>query len=685
MSIHLGIDIGGTFTDIVARNGNETWSTKVSTTPADLIEGVERGVEEVLSKDNDDPEAVSRFVHGTTVGTNAAIEQEGATLGLLMTEGFRDTLEIGRQNREEMYDLFVDQQTPVFLAPRERRVGIKERLDENGNILKSLEEDQVLNEVDRLVEAYEIDAVAICFLFSFANDEHERRAQELIEEHYPELYVSQSSAVDPKFREYERLVVTAFDAYLKPVLTDYISEMEAMLEDLEIETELQIMQSRGGITSARQITRRPVSTLLSGPAAAVSGAADIGSQAGYQNLITIDMGGTSCDVSLVRDGTAHISSEGEILKYPLRTPLIDVNTIGSGGGSIAWLDETNSLHVGPKSAGADPGPACYGKGGEEPTVTDASVMLGYINPEYFADGEFDLDVQASEAAIEASVADPLGYDLIEASKGIHNIVNTQMAEELRLVTVQRGFDPRNFSLFAMGGAGPVHAAWLAEELSIPRVIVPPTPGVLSASGLLSANIEHDHERTVNMELDNVDVDELEADYRDLTEKGEVAMRREGVDMEDIEVVRLADMQYSSQSFEITVEIPFEPISEADIDNIVENFHDRHEVRYGHKNPDDPITIVNLRVVHTYAPEQLAIQFDGIGGDIEDAIKNHREVQFAGYEDTFDAPIFDRSLLPIGEVFDGPAVIEESNSTTVVLPGQRCRVDEDGNLVIETDV
>jgi N-methylhydantoinase A len=682
MTIHTGIDIGGTFTDVVAREGEAVSATKVPSTPSDLVQGVQNGIEEIIQETQGDRGDVDRFVHGTTAGTNAVIEQNGGTVGLLMTDGFRDLLAIGRQNRKEMYDLFVGPQTPTFLAPREQRFDVKERIDADGEVITSLDEDQVVEIVDELVDKHDIDSIAICYLFSFKNPEHEKRTQEIVEERYPDLYVSRSSSVNPKFREYERLVVTAFDAYLKPVMTDYITRMEDMLDDEQLKCELQVMQSRGGITNADLIGERPVTTLLSGPAAAVSGAAHIGGQAGFDDLITLDMGGTSCDVSLIQNGNPRISSEGEILKYPLRAPLIDVNTIGSGGGSIAWIDETDSLHVGPESAGADPGPAAYDNGGTDPTVTDASVVLGYLNPEYFADGSFDLDVDAAEEAIRSTVVEPLEYDLVTAAKGIHNIVNTKMAEELRLITVKRGFDPRDFSLFAMGGAGPAHAAWLAEELNIPRVIVPPTPGVLSAGGLLSSDVEHDHEVTIGRQLQEMPVTDLEDAYGDLTEKGTLAMEREEVPLDEVEVTREADMRYVGQSFEIDVEIP-DSLTDGSFEEIRERFLRKHYQVHGHKNEEDPVEVVNLRVVHTFTPEQLRTKPEPVDGSLDGAQKTDRKMHFAGDDDVYEVPVYQRARLPFGVSFDGPAVVEQSDSTTTIYPGQCCRVDEEGNLIIHT--
>jgi N-methylhydantoinase A len=683
MTIRIAIDIGGTFTDVIAREDGAVASTKVPTTPANLIDGVRRGIDEILAEAGGSREDVSRFVHGTTAGTNAVIERNGGTVGVLMTEGFRDTLAIGRQKREDMYDLFLDEQTPTFLAPRERRVEITERVGAEGEVLTELDEDQVLESVGRLVDEHEVDAVAVCYLFSFINPDHEERTADLITEAYPEIEVSLSSRINPRFREYERLVVTAFDAYLRPVIESYVARMNTMLDEEAIDCELQIMQSRGGIAGAGVLEKKPVASVLSGPAAAVAGAADVGRRIGREHLITIDIGGTSSDVSLIEGGRPKITSEGEIQEYPLRMQMVDISTIGSGGGSIAGLDEADSLYVGPQSAGADPGPACYGRGGTDPTVTDASLVLGYLNPENFADGSFDLDPAAAVEAIEREVAETLDYDPVTAAKGIQKIMNTKMAQQLRLTTVQRGFDPRRFSLFAMGGAGPIQAGKLAEALAVPEVVIPRSPGVLSASGLLSADIEHDHETTFLRSLDSLEHGEVAEQFTELTRRGKKAMDREGVSVKDAAKTYQVDMRYEGQSFEIELELPIlSEYDETDIEKIRERFHDRHDEVYGHRNADDPVEFVNLRVIHSYSPDRLSPPAEVGGETVDTALKETRTAHFVDDEKAYDTPVYERSQLPAGASFDGPAIIEQSDTTTVVYPEQICRIDDNLNLLIK---
>lgn len=684
MTVQIAIDIGGTFTDVIARENKAVYSTKVPTTPENLITGVRRGIEEIVAETDGDREDVERFVHGTTAGTNAVIERNGGTIGVLMTEGFRDTLAIGRQKREDMYDLFLDEQTPTFLAPRERRMEIDERVGPDGEILSELDESDVLESVRELVEDHNIDSIAVCYLFSFTNSDHEDRTAELIREQFPEVNVSLSSTINPRFREYERLVVTAFDAYLRPVIESYVARMNDLLDNEGIACELQIMQSRGGITGASLMQEKPVGSVLSGPAAAVAGASDVGRQLGCEDLITIDIGGTSSDVSLVEDGTPKITSEGDIQDYPMRMQMVDISTIGSGGGSIARLDSADSLRVGPESAGADPGPACYDRGGTKPTVTDASLILGYLNPSNFADGAFDLDTDAARESVRRKVADPLEYDLVRAAKGIHRIMNTKMAQQLRLTTVQRGFDPRTFSLFAMGGAGPIHAGKLAEELTIPEVIIPRSPGVLSASGLLSANVEHDHELTFLRSLSDIDSGELASQYAELEDRGEAAMSREGIDAERVETIYQADMRYEGQSFEIELRIPtIAEYNEPVVEKIRNRFHDRHEQVYGHRNINDPVEFVNLRVVNSFSPERLATPSSVGGASLAEAQKTTREAHFVDEERSYDVPVYERAWLPVNESFEGPAIVEQADTTTIIYPGHTCRTDGALNLIIDT--
>jgi N-methylhydantoinase A len=678
--LEMAIDIGGTFTDIVCLHDQQHLClAKVPTTPQDLVQGVRQGVTKVLALAGQPAGAVERFIHSTTVATNAILEQKGAVTGVLMTAGFEDALEIGRQKRSNMYDLFLDAETPVFLAPRRQRLGIRERLDAEGQVLEALDESQVLDAVALLYRQYGVRSLAVCYLFSFINPVHERRTRELIAAHFPDITVSLSSEVDPVFREYERVCVTAFDAYVRPIVARYLQRLADALADMGISAHLQVMQSRGGLTTARTATERPVTMLLSGPASGVIGGRFAGEQSHLHNLITLDMGGTSCDVALVKEGKPLLSREGRMARYPLRIPMVDVNTVGAGGGSLAWLDSSGGLRVGPQSAGADPGPACYGRGGEAPTVTDASVVLGYLNPEYFAGGELVLHAAAAQQVI-ARMAEHVGMSPVALAAGMHRIINTRMADEVRLVSVRRGYDARQFALLLLGGAGPVHGGRLLRMLSMPMAVVPAAPGVLSAFGLLVANIEHDHTRTFAAKADEVEVASLEALFAELAQLGQEKMQRDRVPPAMIRVSRAADLRYVGQSYELEVPLPLALAADS-VWRAVADFHAVHQQVYGHSRPTHPVEFVNIRTVHSAPLPRPQLVPPAIPTGLEDARKGSRLAYFDEYQTYHDTPVYARSRLPVDVEFAGPAIIEQPDTTTVVYPGQHCRADTAGNLLI----
>jgi N-methylhydantoinase A len=678
--LEIAVDIGGTFTDIVClHNQRHLWLAKVPTTPEDLVQGVRQGVSRVLELSEQQASTVERFIHSTTVATNAILEQKGAVTGVLMTAGFEDALEIGRQKRSNMYDLFLDAETPIFLAPRRQRMGIRERIDAEGRVLQPLDEQHVVDAVATLCQQYGIQSLAVCYLFSFLNPVHEIRTRELVAEHFPGLAVSLSSEVDPVFREYERVCVTTFDAYVRPIVAVYMQRLAEALTAMGIRAHLQVMQSRGGLTTVQTVTERPVSMLLSGPASGVIGGQFAGEQSHLQNVITLDMGGTSCDVALVKEGKPLLSREGRITRYPLRIPMVDVNTVGAGGGSLAWIDSSGGLRVGPQSAGADPGPACYGRGGDAPTVTDASVVLGYLNPDYFAGGELALQVEAAHRVMDR-MATQLQMTPVELAAGMHRIINARMADEIRLVSVRRGYDPRQFALLLLGGAGPVHGGRLARMLSIPTLVVPVAPGVLSAFGLLVASIEHDHTRTFAVKVDEVDPEHLERLFVELERLGQEKMRRDRVPSEAIQVARYADLRYVGQSYELEVPIPLS-LEPASIPQAVTDFHTTHQQVYGHSRSTHAVEFVNIRTVHSAPLPCPQLTSSTVGSSLEAARKGNRAAYFDEYRAYHDTPVYTRHLLPAGEQLNGPAIIEQPDTTTVVYPGQRCQIDAAGNLII----
>ena len=692
--MQIGVDIGGTFTDIVALDRAGRLSlAKVPSTPKDLLDGIGAAVTKVLALAGGTPADVERFIHGTTVATNAILEQKGAVTAILTTEGFEDVLELGRMKRSRMYDLEMDPEVPTFLAPRRRRFGIRERLDAKGRVLLPLHEDDVRRAV-RTLQAQGVAAIAVCYLFSFVNPAHERRTRELIAEVAPELSVSLSSDVDPTFREYERLVVTAFDAYLGPVVKRYLAGLADALATLGVRGVPLIMRSRGGIVSAALAAQQPVTLFLSGPAAGVIGAGSAAERSGIHDFVSLDMGGTSNDVAVVRKGKPLLASEGAIGPYPVRTPMVDVNTIGAGGGSIAWIDAAGGLRVGPRSAGAEPGPACYGRGGDEATVTDASVVLGYLSPERFAGGAMTLDVAAAERAVGA-IGKKLGVDTVAAAAGIHRVVNARMADQIRLVTIKRGDDPRQFSLVVLGGAGPVHGAALAAEMGMAEVLVPEAPGVLAAFGLLAAAIEHQHARTLHVRTDAADLGDVNHCLSELDAAGRARMREEGVAARDVRVAYSADMRYVGQAYELEVPITA-PVRDEDVPAVVAAFHAVHERVYGYARTQQPVEFVNFRAVHSFPlpkpvvtklnmggprngpptpPSQPSLTVDNVA-DVADAQTGSRRAYFDGFVST---AIYERARLPLGARIPGPAIIEQTDTTTVIPPGVTALVDDAGNL------
>ena len=674
--MQIGVDIGGTFTDIVAldRDG-QLALTKVPSTPKDLLEGVHAAVRSILSITGAEPGDIERFIHGTTVATNAILEQKGAVTAVLTTAGFEDVLELGRMKRSRMYDLAMDPETPTFLAPRRRRVGVRERLDAKGHVLVPLNDADVRESVQGL-RAQGVSAIAVCYLFSFVNPVHERRTREIVAALAPEISVSLSSEVDPTFREYERLCVTAFDAYLGPVVKRYLAGLGDTLHGLGVAAPPLIMRSRGGIVSAALAARQPVTLFLSGPAGGVIGASFVAERSGVRDFVSLDMGGTSNDVGVVRNGAPLLVGEGSIGPYPVRTPMVDVNTIGAGGGSIAWIDAAGGLRVGPRSAGAEPGPACYGRGGEEATVTDASVVLGYLNPARFAGGAMALDVTAAERAV-AAVGRRIGVDPVAAAAGIHRVVNARMADQIRLVTIKRGYDPRHFSLVVLGGAGPVHGAALADEMGMAEVLVPEAPGVLAAFGLLAAAIEHHHARTLRARTDVADLSDINHCLAELDATGRARMGEEGVPAREVRVAYAADMRYVGQAYELEVPIAA-PLARESVPEIVATFHATHERVYGYARTQQRVEFVNFRAVHTYPLPRPVAQpaARASGTSPADARIGERRAYFGGYVPT---TLYERARLPLGARLVGPAIVEQDDTTTVIPPGVTALVDNAGNL------
>jgi N-methylhydantoinase A len=667
--VRVGVDVGGTFTDVVTVADGDLAVHKTPSTPDAPETGVLNGLE-AAAEAGVDLGAVGYLGHGTTVATNAVLEGEWAETALVTTEGFRDALEIGRQDRPDIYDFRATKPDPV--VPRDRRFEVPERLDERGGVVEGLDEAAVEALAEDLAG---VDSVAVCTLFSFENDAHERRIRELLREAGVDASFSLSSTVLPEIREYERTLTTALNAALKPVMDAYVGNLATGAREVGVDADLQLMQSNGGTIAAADARERPVNTLLSGPAAGVQGAAFVAGRAGYEDLLTMDMGGTSCDVSLVRGGDPLVSTETTVGDYPVGVPSIDVHTVGAGGGSIAWVDEGGALRVGPRSAGADPGPVCYGRGGTEPTTTDAHFLLGRIDP-----GRFVADIGVDRADVEAAfepLADELGVGVEEAAAGVLEVANANTERALRVVSVERGHDPREFSLVAFGGAGPLHAPALADALDVPRTLVPRTAGVLSALGLLVSDVTHDVSASRVRRFDELDPAALAETYAEFEAAGRDALADEPV--ESVAVERRADVRYVGQSYELPVEVPADLASEGALATVAERFHERHRERYGHASPDEPLELVTVRLRARGLVDPPDLAAGGGGGDPDDAVRTTRRVVYG--DGAVEAGVYDREALPPDCSFDGPAVVEGPESTTVVRPDQRVGVDGDGTLVV----
>ena len=678
--IEVGIDTGGTFTDVVCiRDGRLAGITKIPSTPSDPSAAILQAVRHLERVWGLTPAEIERFGHGTTVATNALIERRGGRVGLLTTDGFSDVLEIGRQMRHQLYEVMLKPETPVFLAPGARRKGVIERIGSDGSVLVPLDESSVRAAARDLI-AQGVDSIAICFLFSFLNPDHEARARDIVAAEFPGLKISVSHEIDPTFREYERTVVTAFDAYVKPVVDSYLARLDGELKAAGVSNEPKIMQSRGGMSAVAVARQRPVRLFLSGPAAGVVGAAAVGEAVETPDLISVDIGGTSSDIALIRNGRPALRAEGEIEGYPVRVNMVDVNCIGAGGGSLAWLDPAGGLRVGPESAGADPGPACYGRGGEQATVTDASLVLGYFNPDYFAGGSVELDPERAVEAIRATIADPLGLSVERAAQGIHRVVNAQLTEGIRLVSTQRGYDPREFALVALGGAGPVHATAIAEDLGITKIVVPRNPGVLSATGLLMAPIDHESTLSFQCDLADAALGDIRSALDALDRRCNDLMTAEGVRLEDTEVRHLADVCYVGQAHHLEVLLCLDDA--APLERLYEDFKTAHDRMHGHAT-DAPVKIVNLRSVHTLG-RVGGIDVPAKGTDSQSS-KGERSSLFVNAEDPRPTPIYERAHLGSSSQIEGPAIIEQSDTTTIISHGWRALVHSSGDLIVERNL
>ena len=681
--MRIGIDVGGTFTDIVLIDdvSGQIDYTKVLTTHDDLAKGVIGGIDKILTMVDTSFDQVDYLVHGTTIGTNALIERKGARTGLLTSEGMRDVLEIGRIERPAagLYDIFVD--TPLPLVPRYLRADVRERVGADGEVVVPLDEDSARQGV-KFLKDQAVESIAVSFLFSFRNPAHEERVREICQEIFPEAAVSLSSEIAPEFREFERTSTTVINAYLAPVVERYLDNLEGQLLDRYGEVDLRIMQASGGSMMTEMAKRRAVNIVNSGPAGGALAAAYVGRLTGDQQVISVDMGGTSFDVGVIDRGEPRVAPESQFEGFPVKIPILDVEAIGAGGGSLAWIDQGGALNVGPESAGSEPGPACYGLGGERPTVTDANLVLGRLNPDYFLGGEMRLYPELAEKAIVKHVAEPLGVSLEEAASGIIRVVNANMERAISVNSTEKGFDVREFVLLPFGGAGPLHAVELARDLDMKRVVVPPYAGTFSAVGLLVANTRYDYAATVARGADELTPEELLAIFKELEGRGRAQLRAQNVPDKDIETVWTADLRYEGQSYEIsTPVVRKDALTRADIEEIVSRFHELHYRIYAYGSVDEKVEFINLRAAAIgKVPEISLAQTGAGGGNVEIARKGTRPVHFLS-EGFTDSAVYDRALLKPGHTVTGPALIEEVASTTVISPGLKGTVDVYGNIII----
>ncbi len=677
----IGVDIGGTFTDLMLYDtaSGAVAVHKLRSTPDDPGVALIGGIREICGANGVATSEIDAVYHGTTVATNAVLQHRGAVAGMITTEGFRDVVHIGRHQRPQHYSVMQDipWQTQPFVQRRHRMV-VRERIvPPTGEVLVPLDEEGV-RRAARELRAAGVEAVAICFLFSYLNPEHERRAAAIVAEEMPGVFVTASADIFPQFREFERFTTAGMNAFVGPGTGRYLARLESALKDEGIPGKLHVMMSNGGVASAAQAARRPVTLLLSGPAAGVLGSLWAGRRSSRERLITFDMGGTSADIGIVTEqGVTEASArDTEVAGYPLLVPMIDIHTIGAGGGSIAFVDEGGGFRVGPRSAGASPGPACYGLGGVEPTVSDANVVLGRIDPQRFLGGEMALDQEAATRAVGALAAQ-LGLGLLETAEGIITIANANMAAAIRSRTIQKGRDPRDFSLVALGGAGPLHAAEVADSLDVPEVLVPPYPGITAAMGLLTSDLKYDQMRTAFMVEGALDPARLDRELADMEAELRAALAADGVAEGNIEVIAALDARYVGQGYELRVPLPERRFSPA----ALAAFHGLHEQEYGHAF-GDPIEIVNLRVTatgHRQKLESLPVTSDTLaaatlgGGD--------GVFRVGGVLQTYATAYYDRARLPVGESFPGPAVVFQRDSTILVPPGWNACADATGNLLL----
>ncbi len=686
----IGVDVGGTFTDLIyfdSFNGN-VGIHKVATTPDDPSQGVIKGIKALCELNSFSTSDIDHIFHGTTIATNSVLECDGVKAGMITNNGFRDVLHIGRHQRVEHYSILQElpwQDRPL-IARRDRKTVSGRLIPPKGEQLVPLNEDEVRQAAKDLLAAG-VEAVAICFLFSYLNPIHEDRAKLIVQEVMPNAFVTTSSFISPQFREFERFTTTALASFIGPKVSAYIAGLDKALRGLGVRGDLRIMASNGGVATPRMVVENPALTLMSGLAAGVLGGGWIGAQCGKKRIITFDIGGTSADIGISVDGSFSQTDarSTSIAGFPLLMPMLDIHTIGAGGGSIAYVDKGGAFRVGPQSAGAVPGPAAYSKGGLEPTVTDANLVLGRLEPTDFLGGDMRLNTKASNSVIK-SLGDELGIDKLEAAEGILTILNSNMANAIRSRTVQKGLDPRKFSLVAMGGAGPLHGAEVAAMLQIPEVIVPPFPGITSALGLLTADLKYDAIRTQFQVSTTLDLNRIVSDFKAMEKELTDRFSSDGIELSQVTFTRSGDLRYVGQGYELKVPISDGRVDANEMSAVWEKFHDIHAAEYGHAFKSSPIEVVNLRVTALGNLPKLEKMPPRKRGSLEDALLYKRNSIFRdqGVLKTFETRVYRRALMPIGMNFEGPAILLQKDSTTVVPPRSEACVHISGSIIIKLE-
>jgi N-methylhydantoinase A len=674
----IGVDTGGTFTDVTMLDAatGVVWTGKLPSTPDDPSRGFGDAIASVLRMAGAGGDQVDRVLHGTTVATNLILENKAAPSALLTTDGFRYVLEIGRNDVPRGADLFawIKPKRPILA---QHIFEIPERVDPRGAEVQALDEAAV-RAAARQIRAAGIDAVAVVFLHSYVNPAHEQRVAAILQEEHPKAAVSLSSDVLPVFREFERSMTTILNVAVKPVVGGYVARLEQRLTEAQVTAPLLLMKSSGGVTSAERVRHAPVETALSGPAAGTVGAAFVGAATGYRDIIAVDIGGTSADISLIQNGEPSLTTRGRIGDWPLGLPMVDIRTIGAGGGSIARVSASGTLTVGPESASAQPGPACYGRGGSEPTVTDAHLLLGHLPP-YLLGGTFGLDVEAARQAVTTRIAEPLGMSVLNAARGILDIVNHHMVGAIRLASVERGHDPRDFALLPFGGAGPLHGCDLARLLGVRTIVVPPAPGVLSAFGLLTSNLKAEFSRTVAYAGGRLNLATVGATYAALDHLARMWLQAENVPPEARRIGWHAALRYRHQGFELVVPWVGHVADAASLAATIGRFHDLHERLYTFAQPDTPVEIVTLRVEAAGVfPPPVVPPVPG-SGSLADALSGYVDMALPG--GTERAPVYERSRLGAGLSIAGPAVVTQLDATALLPSGWCARVHAGGSLIV----